>query len=210
MQAYREKRARGEVIIVRYADDFIVGFQDQSEASEFRKLLSERMEGFHLTLHPEKTQLIRFGRFAVQQCERMRVRKPRTFTFLGFTHICSRTRNGNFAVKRRTDKKRMRKKLREIKETLMINRHAPVTRQGKWLKRVLKGYFNYHAVPWNMKTLNAFRSCVCRDWLRALRRRSQRHRMPWCKFAKLVKLFIPEVRRAHDHPRTRFDAKHSR
>ena len=210
VEPYRNRKACGEVIIVRYADDFIVGFQYQNDAVEFRGMLEKRLKKFQLKMHPKKTQLIRFGRFAESRCKEMGLGKPKTFVFLGFRHICSHTRQGVFVVKRQTDKKRMRKKLQEIKQTLMKNRHASVVKQGEWLRRVVQGYLNYHAVPWNLEVLDGFRNNVCRYWLKALGRRSQRHRLTWIKFSKLVRLFIPTVKLLHEYPVKRFDAKYSR
>ena len=142
VQAYRSKRAQGEVVVVRYSDDFILGFQYQSDAKDFLRLLKQRLESYNLTLHPEKTRLIELGRFAMENHKNAGEKKPQTFDFLGFTHYCSTARNGMLVVKRLSIKKRMRKKLKSIKETLMKNRHAPVPKQGRWLRQVIQGYFN--------------------------------------------------------------------
>jgi hypothetical protein len=209
IQVYRSKRARGEVIAVRYADDFILGFQYKSDAEEFLNLLKQRLAKFKLNLHAEKTSLIEFGRFASENRKNAR-QKPQAFNFLGFLHYCSTTKKGMFVVKRLSIKKRMRKKLKTIKDTLLRKRHEPIPKQGKWLGQVVQGYFNYHAVSWNLKTLVGFRREVSRYWLKALRRRSQRYRLNWEKFGKLDNLFIPKVKLMHCHPEIRFDAKYSK
>ena len=210
VKKYRSKRAKGEVIVSRFADDFIVGFQYRSDAEDFLKLLKERLRKFNLNLHPKKTRLIEFGRFAIENRNKSERKKPETFNFLGFTHYCSISRKGKFMIKRQSIKERMRKRLKSIKKTLIDNRHAPIPKQGKWLKQVVQGYFNYHAVPWNLKALTSFRREVCRYWLRALRRRSQRSRMNWKSFGVLVDLFIPKVKLMHSYPEVRFNAKYSK
>lgn len=209
IQVYRSKRARGEVIAVRYADDFILGFQYKSDAEEFLNLLKQRLARFKLNLHAKKTILIEFGRFASENRKNAR-QKPQVFDFLGFTHYCSTTKKGMFVVKRLSIKKRMRKKLKMIKDILLRKRHEPIPKQGKWLGQVVQGYFNYHAVSWNLKTLVGFRREVSRYWLKALRRRSQRYRLSWERFGKLDNLFIPKVKLMHCHPEIRFDAKYSK
>ena len=209
VQAYRTKKAKGDVLIVRYADDFILGFKLKSEASEFLQHLKERLDKFGLRLHEHKTNLIRFGRFAKQQRKDRGEGKPEAFEFLGFTHICAETHlNHKFVVKRQTSKKRMRKSLQAIKVELMRQRHEPVVQTGKWLTQVVRGYFNYYAVPGNLK-FNCFRGEVSRYWLRSLRRRSQRNRMAWNRFKKLIKLYLPPVRRVHDYPYEKFALKYS-
>lgn len=210
VQSYRTNKAKGDILIVRYADDFVIGFQYQSEAGEFLHHLKRRLNKFGLKLHEQKTRLIRFGRYAKQQCKEKGEGKPKTFEFLGFTHICTKThKQGKFVVKRQTSKKRMRKTVQAIKVELMKRRHMSVVQVGQWINRVLRGYYNYHAVPGNLHVLNRFRVAVCRYWLRSLRRRSQRSCMPWTRFSKLVKLYIPPVRCMHDYPYNRFDAKYS-
>jgi group II intron reverse transcriptase/maturase len=180
IKSYREKKIKGEMIVMRYADDFILGFQHKSDANEFLHRLTDRLNSFNLKLHEQKTKLIRFGRFAMQQRKERNEGKPETFQFLGFNHIVSKNyKTGSFVVKRKTNKKRMRKTLQAIKSTLIENRHDPVVQQGEWLKQVVQGYFNYFAVPWNLELLNGFRDAVTRYWLKALRRRSQRHNMTW-------------------------------
>lgn len=210
VQSYRERKAKGDILVVRYADDYILGFQYENDAKLFLKLLEERFSKFDLTLHPDKTKLIRFGRFATQQRRQLGLRKPETFEFLGFTHICAFThKSKKFVVKRQTSKKRMRKTLQAIKQTLMKRRHMPVVVNGKWLNRVVRGYFNYYAVPGNLKILSGFKREVERYWLKSLRRRSQRYRITWDKFKKLQTLYMPQLRKMHEYPHERFDAKYS-
>jgi group II intron reverse transcriptase/maturase len=207
---WRTKSATGDMIVVRYADDFVVGFQHRREAERFLRELGERFEKFGLALHPEKTRLIEFGRFAAENRRKRGERKPETFTFLGFTHICGRKHwSGGFIVKRETATKRLRAKLSEVKQALMLRRHEPIPKQGKWLRGVVQGYFNYHAVPGNMAGLEAFRTEAVRSWLRALRRRSQhRRRLKWERFRRHVDRWIPHPKIMHAHPNDRFYAKH--
>jgi len=198
-----------EMIIVRYADDFALGFQYRNDALRFTDALKLRLERFGLALHPDKTRMLEFGRFAAENRACRGECKPETFDFLGFTHICGqKCRTGGFIVRRRTITKRMRAKLKEIRATLMRGRHLPIPVLGRWLRRVVQGYFNYHAVPGNAVSLNAFRKQVTRHWLHALRRRSQRHRMTWKRFERIVENWIPQPRILHPHPNERFYAKH--
>ena len=167
------------------------------------------MEKFGLALHPEKTRLIEFGRFAAENRRKRGEGKPETFTFLGFTHICGRKHwSGGFIVKRRTAAKRLRAKLREVREALLRRRHEPIADVGKWLRSVMQGYFNYHGVPGNFISLDTFRREAVRSWLHALRRRSQRHRMSWARFRPIVDHWIPGARILHPYPNVRFYAKH--
>jgi hypothetical protein len=199
------------VIIVRYADDFVVGFQHRNDAERFLHDLRERMERFGLALHPSKTRLIEFGRFAAQSRQQRGERKPETFGFLGFTHMCGRKyRKTGFIVRRLSSKKRFRTKLQEIRQVLRHRRHRPVPELGRWLGRVVQGYFNYHAIPGNAAALHAFRTQVARAWLRALRRRSQRHHMPWERFNRLVTRWLPKPKILHPYPNVRFFAIHPR
>src|SRR6202040_1742194 len=171
---WRQRMATGDMIIVRYADDFIVGFQHESDARRFLDEMRERLQKFALSLHPDKTRLIEFGRFAAERRERRGLGKPETFNFLGFTHICGHSRAGHFLLKRKTRRDRMRVRLRAIKEELRRRMHEPIPEQGRWLGQVLRGYFAYHAVPTNTRSLCAFRHHVTNLWRRSLRRRSQR------------------------------------
>jgi RNA-directed DNA polymerase len=210
VHAYRTNKAKGDILIVRYADDFIIGFKLKSEANEFMLHLKERLAKFCLQLQENKTKLIRFGQFAKQQRKDRGERKPETFEFLGFTHICAETKiSHKFVVKRETSKKRMRKTLQAIKVELNKRRHRPVVQTGKWLRSVVQGYFNYHAVPGNLKILSSFKREVGLNWLKSLRRRSQRSRMTWERFKKLQAIFIPPLKRMHNYPHERFDVKHA-
>ena len=202
---WRRKHARGEIIIVRYADDFVVGFQDVHDARRFRRELSERLRKFSLELHPEKTRLLRFGRFAAEQRRRRGLGKPETFTFLGLRHICSTTRSGGFLLKRNTDSKRLCAKLKSVKAELRRRMHLPIVQQGAWLRSVIAGYFNYYAVPTNVTALESFRTQIARLWFRTLRRRSQRHRLPWERMTKIVARWLPSARIRHPWPEERFD-----
>ncbi|WP_454740286.1 group II intron reverse transcriptase/maturase [Cupriavidus necator] len=205
VQQWRTRHAVGDAIIVRYADDSVLGFQFEGEARRFLAAMRERLAKFGLELHPDKTRLIRFGRFAAQQCRERGIRKPETFDFLGFTHCCSKRRsNGDFKIVRLTIKKRMRATLAAIRETLMRRRHEPVPVVGRWLRRVLQGYLNYHAVPDNMRRLAGFLMEVGRAWRHALLRRSQRRRMPWSRFTKLLRKYLPPCQLVHPHPTERF------
>lgn len=201
---WRKKRAHGDMIIVRYADDFVIGFQHQADAEQFRRDLVARLREFSLELHPDKTRLIRFGRFAAQQRAARGEGKPETFDFLGFTHVCSEGRvKGYFVLRRLTVAKRMRAKLREVKEELMRRRHEPVSEQGKWLGAVVRGYLQYHAVPLNFQRMRRFREETIRHWRRALTRRSQKGRVTWTKINRLVTRWIPLARILHPWPHKR-------
>jgi hypothetical protein len=211
VQWWRENHATGDVIVVRYADDAVVGFQHRSDAERFHRELEQRMEKFGLALHPDKTRLIEFGRFAVANRQRRGQGKPETFDFLGFTHICGKKRRtGGYIVKRKTSAKRMRTALKRIKQALYRWRHLPIPAQAAWLRRVVQGYLNYHAVPGNSEAITAFRLQVVRHWHKALRRRSQRHRLPWSRFGPLADRWIPRARILHAYPDDRFYAKHPR
>ncbi len=211
VQQWRTRSATGDMIVVRYADDFVVGFQHRCDAERFLRELGGRMEKFGLALHPEKTRLIEFGRFAAENRRKRGESKPETFTFLGFTHICGRKRwSGGFIVKRKTAAKRLRAKLGEVKEALMRRRHEPIPQLGAWLRSVVQGYFNYHGVPGNTDSMESFRTATVRNWLTALRRRSQRHRMAWERFDQLVDRWIPKAQVLHPYPNVRFYARHPR
>jgi len=206
----RKGAARGEMIIVRYADDFVVGFQHRGDAERFLGALKGRLGKFGLELHPDKTRLIRFGRFAAQNRAERGEGKPETFDFLGFSHRCGTTRGGRFTVWRISMAKRLRDKLNEIREWLRKNRHFKISEQGAWLRWVVGGWMNYHAVPGNFDCVEQFRSQVRRHWIKALRARSQRHRMPWERFAPIADRFLPRPKVLHPWPSDRFYAKHPR
>jgi len=206
---WRGRSARGDVKVIRYADDFVLGFQSRYDAERFLSDLRERFQKFGLTLHPEKTRLIEFGRFAVPERHKRGESKPETFDFLGFTHICGRKHeSGGFIVKRQTTAKRLRARLVTLKQALMRRRHEPIVQQGAWLRSVLHGYFQYHAVPGNSAALEAFRTQVTRAWMAALRRRSQRHRLAWDRFRPRVDRWLPKPKILHPYPNERFFAKH--
>jgi group II intron reverse transcriptase/maturase len=198
---WRKTKARGDVIVVRFADDFVVGFQHRSDAERLHKDLGERFAKFKLRLHPEKTRLIEFGWFAASNRRRRGQGKPETFNFLGFTHICGRKRsNGMFTVFRRTISKRDRAKLKEIKTGLRRRMHEPVPQVGKWLKTVIEGHNRYYGVPSNMQSLSSFRFQVARHWFQALRRRSQRTRLTWERMYRLIDRWLPPPRVHHPYP----------
>jgi hypothetical protein len=195
------------MIIVRFADDFVAGFEHESDAQRFLADLRERFTKFGLELHADKTLLIEFGRHAVKNRTARGLGKPETFDFLGFTHICAKSKNGWFWLKRVTIAKRMRAKLAEVKDQLKRRQHLPIPEQGRWLASVLRGYFAYYAVPGNTETIQAFRKQATRHWLKALRRRSQRHRLTWERMNRLAKRWLPPARILHPYPDVRFDAR---
>jgi RNA-directed DNA polymerase len=203
---WRRQPGRGDVIIVRWADDFIVGFETEQDARQFLTELRERFTRFGLELHPDKTRLIEFGRNADWTRRRRGAGKPETFDFLGLTHICARTRRGRFQVRRITIAKRMRAKLREIKIELKRRRHDPVPEQGAWLRSVVQGHLVYYAVPGNTDAVKEFRSQVARHWYQALRRRSQKTRLTWGRMNRLTSRWLPPVRVRPPYPDVRFAA----
>jgi RNA-directed DNA polymerase len=210
-QVWREKVARGDMIIIRYADDAVLGFQHREDAERFLEQLRERLRKFGLELHLDKTRLIEFGRFAAERRRRRGEGKPETFNFLGFTHICGRSHGtGYFTVYRKTIGKRMAAKLKEIRQELRRRMHAPIVETKEWLSSVVRGYFQYPGLPDNHKRLRAFRGEVLRMWLRQLRRRSQRSNWTWERFLERLGTALPAVAVHHPWPRARFAARHSR
>jgi RNA-directed DNA polymerase len=207
---WRRREATGDMIIVRYADDFIVGFEHEANARRFLDEMRERLGEFALSLHPEKTRLIEFGRFAAERRQRRGLGKPETFNFLGFTFICGKTRAGKFQIKRKTRRDRMRAKLKMIQEGLWRRMHQSIPLQGSWLRKVVKGYFNYHAVPTNARALDVFRHHVTDLWRRTLRRRSQTARITWARMTKLANDFLPKPMILHPWPSKRFAVTHPR
>jgi RNA-directed DNA polymerase len=203
---WRRRYARGEVIIVRFADDIVVGFERRDDAERFRADLGERLARFALALNAEKTRLIEFGRFAARDRKARGLSKPETFEFLGFTHICAKTKAGRFKLKRVTAKKRMRAKLREVKAKMRRRRHLPVPDQGRWLRRVLQGHFNYYAVPDNSEALSAIRNRIIRHWRRSLSRRSQSGHVNWDRINRIANRWLPPARILHPWPSVRFAA----
>ena len=207
---WRSRQARGNVIIVRYADDIVVGFEHEVEARRFLTELRERLAQFALSLHPEKTRLIEFGRHAASDRERRGQGRPESFAFLGFTHICAKSRRGDFQLRRKTRRDRMRARLAAIKQELRWHRHASIPEQGLWLRHVVTGYFAYHAVPTNAPALSAFRYFVSQLWFRSLKQRSQRSAITWRQMAKLEAQWLPKPRILHPWPNKRFAVKHPR
>jgi RNA-directed DNA polymerase len=204
---WRRRYAHGDVIIVRFADDFVAGFQDLGDAKRLLNDLRERFAKFNLELHPGKTRLIEFGRFAVPNRRKRGLAKPETFDFLGFTQVCGKTRDGRFWLRRITIKKRLRAKLKQVKAELRRRRHWPIPEQGRWLASVLRGHFNYYAVPGNIDLITAFRDQVRWYWIQALRRRSQRHRMTWERYSRIEMKWLPPARIVHPYPSVRFAAR---
>jgi RNA-directed DNA polymerase len=210
VERWRRRETTGDMIIVRYADDSIIGFQHENDAQRFLDEMRKRLGEFALSLHPEKTRLIEFGRYAAERRKRRGLGKPETFNFLGFTFICGRTRSGKFQIKRKTRRDRMRAKLREIKEALRRCMHRPIPEQGKWLGQVVRGYFNYHAVPTNGQAMVVFRHHVTDLWRRTLRRRSQKDRRTWTRMTQLVDDWLPKPIILHPWPSDRFAVTHPR
>jgi RNA-directed DNA polymerase len=201
---WRNHHARGEVYFVRYADDFVMGFQYRSDAERFQAELKERLTKFSLEMHEGKTRLVEFGRFAESNRKEHGEKKPETFDFLGFTHICSQKKNGRFTIHRKTITKRLRTKIKEVREALFRNRHKPTSEQGSWLKAVTQGHFNYYGVPGNRKALDTFRTQIQRSWIQALRRRSHKARsLTWERMKKLISTWLPTARVIHPYPNQR-------
>jgi group II intron reverse transcriptase/maturase len=201
VRVWRQKRAHGDMVVVRYADDIVLGFQHRSDAERFWKELAERLRKFRLELHPDKTRLLEFGPFAAENRKRRGEGKPETFNFLGFTHICGKKRsNGRFTVLRQTIRQRLQAKLGEVKAELRRRMHSPIPEQGKWLSAVVGGHNRYYGVPMNGPALFLFRSQVGRLWQRALSRRSQNGRMPWDRLWRLVDRWLPPPRICHPYP----------
>ncbi len=207
VRQWRKRHAHGDVVIVRFADDFVAGFEHKSDAERFLADLRERFTKFGLELHPDKTRLIEFGRNAARNRAARGDGKPETFDFLGFTHYCGKTKNGRFWLKRKTISKRMRAKLAEVKDQIKQRRHYPVPEQGEWLGSVVRGHLAYYAVPGNTDAVAAFRTQVIRHWFKALRGRSQRTRVNWKRMSLYVQRWIPPTRVQHPFPNVRFDAR---
>jgi group II intron reverse transcriptase/maturase len=200
VQQWRKTKAKGDVIVVRWADDFVLGFEHRSDAERFHQELAERFAKFKLKLHPEKTRLIEFGYYAANNRKERGQGKPETFNFLGFTHICGKKRSGMFTVYRRTMSKRKRGKLKEIKTELRKRIHQRVTEVGKWLRSVVAGHNRYYGVPANLPSLYSFRFHVVRHWYRTLRRRSQKTRLTWERMYRLVNRWLPPPTLHHPYP----------
>lgn len=211
VQHWRTHRAKGEVIVVRYADDSVLGFQYRADAERFLREWGERLQKFGLELHPDKTRLIEFGRFAARDQKRRGEGKPETFNFLGFTHICGRGwENGKFFVLRKTTRKRLIAKLKQVKAALRVRMHQLLAEVGRWLRSVVQGYFHYHTVPGNLASLRTFRFEVRKRWLHVIRRRSQRSGMTCELLERLAVQWLPLPKILHPYPLVRFDAKYLR
>jgi group II intron reverse transcriptase/maturase len=210
VEAWRKKVARGQVVVVRYADDLVVGFQNKDDAERFQNEFRERLAKFELELHPEKTRLLEFGRYAAVDRRKRGEKKPETFTFLGFVHRCGTSSRGLFVVWRQTANKRMVAKLKQIKQTLRRRMHEPLNQIGAWLRSVLQGFYQYHAVPGNLRTMSIFRYRLKRLWRSTLRHRSQRPNVGWVHIGPLFDRWLPTPRVLHPYPAKRFDATHPR
>jgi RNA-directed DNA polymerase len=210
IERWRRQRARGTVIVSRYADDTVVGFQYEADALLLMKDLRQRMEEFDLTLHPEKTRLLEFGRYAAERRKRKGMERPETFAYLGFTHISGRSRNGAFQLKRKSRKDRLRAKLKQVKEQMHRRMHEPIASQGRWLAQIVRGYFAYHAVPTNIRALHSFRHGIMNIWRRTLRRRSQKDGMTWQRIQRLADEWLPQPQILHAWPDRRFAVNHPR
>ena len=209
-ESWRRREAAGDMIIVRYADDITVGFEREDDARRFLEAMRERLGKFALSLHPDKTRLIEFGRHAADRRAKRGIGKPETFQFLGFTHICGKSRQGRFLVKRKSRRDRMRAKLKAIKQELKRRMHQPIPVQGKWLGQVVKGWFNYHAVPTNSRALRAFRFFVTDIWRQTLRRRSQKGDTTREWITRLADDWLPHAKILHPWPHQRFAVRHPR
>lgn len=204
---WRKRQARGEMIIVRFADDFVVGFERWEDGTRFLEELRERLAAFSLELHPDKTRLLEFGRFAIANRRRRRQGKPETFGFLGFTHICGRSRRGRAMLLRRTSRKRLQAKLQSIQRSLRRNLNWSVPRMGKYLRALLRGHVAYYGVPTNSRAIAVFRFALTRIWKRVLERRSERTRVRWERMRRLIDRWLPPARVCHPYPEDRFAAR---
>jgi RNA-directed DNA polymerase len=207
---WRRREAAGDMVIVRYADDTVIGFEHEADARRFWEAMRERLREFSLSLHPDKTRLIEFGRHAAQNREKRGLGKPETFKFLGFVLICGKSRRGGFLIRRKSRRDRMRAKLQEIKEGLRQRWHLPISETGQWLGQIVAGYFAYHAVPTNSAAIGAFRYHVTVLWYRRLCRRSQTARLTWSRMGQLADAFLPRPRILHPWPNVRFAVRHPR
>lgn len=209
-QQWRKREASGDMIVVRYADDLVMGFEHEADARRFWDAMRERFERFALELHGDKTRLLEFGRYAIERRQRNGQGRPQTFNFLGFTFICGRSRRGAFLLRRHTRRDRMREALREVKEKLRYRRHDSIAEQGRWLKSVVTGYFAYHAVPTNAQAIGAYRHHVIDLWRRSLKRRSQKDRMTWARMDRLASEWLPPPHVLHPWPEDRMAVRYPR
>ena len=209
-ERWRRREATGDMIVVRYADDIVVGFEHETDARRFWKAMRDRLQEFSLSLHPEKTRLIEFGRRAANSRKQRGLGKPETFNFLGMTFICGMSRRGKFLLKRKTRRDRMQTKIKEVARELRRRMHQSIPEQGKWLKQVITGFFNYHAVPTNWNALGAFRAEIAERWRRTLSRRSQKGSLTWARMTRLEDDWLPKPRILHPWPNQRFAVRHPR
>ena len=207
---WRQRQATGDMIILRYADDTVVGFEHEADAHRFLDEMRARLEAFALSLHPDKTRLIEFGRHAADRRGRRGLGKPETVNFLGFTFICGKSRRGKFLLRRKSRRDRLQAKLTAVTEELRRRMHQPIPRQGEWLRQVVTGWNAYHAVPTNSRALQTFRDCVVKLWRRSLRRRGQKDRTTWERITRLADDYLPRPRILHPWPEQRFAVKHPR
>ena len=207
VEQWRRRHATGDVIVVRYADDSALGFQHRDEALSFQHQLEARLAKFGLALHPKKTRLLRFGRYAIRDAQAMGEGRPESFDFLGFTHLCSHNSLGRFTIRRKTMRKRRVSQLKRIRAELRRRLHDPVARTGAWLQRVVQGHINYYGVPLNSQTVSGFCYEVRKSWYRTLCRRSQRKRLNWQRYGRIADYWLPRPRVVHPYPEQRFDAK---
>ena len=192
--------------MVRYADDGVLGFQHRDEAESFQQMLEARLAKFGLVLHPQKTRLLRFGRFAIADAQAAGEGKPESFDFLGFTHLCSHTSLGKFTIRRTTMRKRRISQLKRLRRELRYRMHDPIARTGAWLQRVVQGHINYYGVPFNSPMVSSFCYEVRKSWYRSLCRRSQRKRLNWQRYGRIADYWLPRPRVVHPYPQKRFDA----
>jgi len=209
-EQWRQREAKGDMIVVRYADDLVFGFEHEADARRFLDAMRARLEAFALSLHPDKTRIIEFGRHAAADRAARGLGKPETFNFLGFTFICGKSRRGKFLIHRKSRRDRVRAKLKELKDKLRMRMHRPLPETGKWLGLVVQGFLNYHAVPTNIRAVDGFRESVLRLWLRTLRRRSNRDNTAWDRFRQFAEPYLPQARILHPWPEQRFAVKHPR
>lgn len=207
---WREKVCTSDMIVIRYADDSVAAFQNKEEANKFLFYLKVRLKKFGLKLHEDKTKLIRFGRFASADCKKLKLGKPKTFDFLGFTHFCSFTQRGKFKIERKSIRKRLLARLKVLRKEIFNRRHRPVRETARWLCSVIRGHINYFAIHGNLNSVYLFIYEISRSWYRSLCRRSQRKRLNWEKFQKYLEPLLPRVKIMHEYPSIRFDAKYSR
>jgi hypothetical protein len=207
---WRKNVCTGDMIVIRYADDSVAAFQNQKDATHFLLELKVRLKKFGLKLHEDKTKLIRFGRFASINCKKQNLGKPKTFDFLGFTHICSLTQKGYFTILRITIKKRLLARLKVLRKEIFKRRHRPVMETAKWLCSVIRGHINYFAIHGNLNSVYLYIYEINRSWYSSLCRRSQRKRLNWKKFQTYLEPLLPKVKIMHEYPNIRFDVKYSR